>query len=103
HRRDRTYFVVYEPVHGRPVRCMFPSHMLDDAKAALGARVLAIGEVDSNARGHVVSVKVQQLETMRERAELPSLDDILRIEGTITGGTEATRFIRERWNGDRDD
>jgi hypothetical protein len=98
----RRYFNIYEPVHGKRVRCIFPESMFAEAKDSLGFRVLVSGEVQTNARGYPVTVTADKLRRLRDKQELPSLDDILGIEGSTTGGIESTRFIKERWNGDQE-
>lgn len=95
----RHYFNVYEVVHGKPVKCVFTPEALEDARNALGERVLVTGEVTSNSRGHPIAVKVTSpLRILRRRTALPSLDDLLRIQGSMTGGMESTRFVQERWD-----
>lgn len=94
------YFNVYEPLHGRRVRVLFSPSQLEEARAALGQRVLVFGEVESNARGHPVLVKSRKpLRILRGKGELPTVEDIARITGSLTGGTESTQFIRELWDG----
>jgi len=101
----RPRFDVYEPVHGDKVRCFFAdAKVFEQAKLALGARVLVIGEVITNRRGHPVSVTVSRIEVMRKREELPQrLVDILGPGESLTpSGIESSRFIRDRW-GDNED
>jgi hypothetical protein len=94
---------VFEVVHGKRVRCIFAPQDLEQVKVALGHRVLVMGEVQSSSRGHPVSVKVTKLRLLKERGESPSVEDILRIDRSLTGGVESTQFIRERWDGDEEE
>lgn len=72
-------FVIYEPIWDRPVRCIIPDRLLDDAMAAFGRRVEVYGPVKYRRDGMPFSVFVNDIEVMPNPNELPSFRDIRGI------------------------
>jgi len=91
---NRSQFSVYDFVTGRGVQCSFPDTLLDEVKAILGHRAIVHGTVRTDAQGQPVSVRVERIERMRSREELPVISDLRGIDPDFTGGIDAAEYIR---------
>lgn len=93
-------FRIYEFLSERGVDCSFADDLADDVIAALKNRSRAIvyGIVRTNGRGEPVSVRVERIERLRSRDELPSVADIYGIIAVEAGDVdvaEQDRILRD--------
>jgi hypothetical protein len=72
-------FVVYERLWDRPVRCIIPEHLINEALAAFRKRVEVYGPVKYRRDGVPISVFVRELEVMPEPENLPSFREVRGI------------------------
>jgi len=94
HRGQR--FVVYHSRTKKAIRCDIPieSGLLDQAKAALGSRVVVGGRLHTNARGEPVRIAVEELRTLKEKSRLPSISSLGGKYPDITGDLTTEQHIR---------
>ena len=91
----RPKFEVDDALTKKPVACRFEPAMLEAVKEALGRRVFVSGMVTYNRRGEPLRVALDApIRVLRDRAQLPSTDDIERHYPTLTG-TVSTRDYLE--------
>jgi hypothetical protein len=73
------YFNIYDLLARRKVRCICDRDVLNELIGSLGKRLLVYGEIRFNAAGLPVSIRVEKVRILRERAELPQPSDLDRI------------------------
>ncbi len=91
---DRLQFSIYDFVTERAVRCSFPDTLFGEVVAALGHRAIVYGMVRTDAQGDPVSVRVERIEQMRSRDELPSVSELRGIDPDFAGGMDAADYVR---------
>lgn len=91
---DRYLFTVYDSVSGRGIRCSFSDELLDEVVAALRHRVTVHGMVRTDAQGEPISVRVERIERMRLRTELPAITELRGIDPDFSGGVDGAEYIR---------
>jgi hypothetical protein len=69
-------FNVYDLLTGLKVRCICEEQTLADLTSKLGKRVLVHGQIRSSAKGQPLSIKVERVRVLRDRSDLPQVDDI---------------------------
>lgn len=84
------YIHIYDLVTGRAVRCDCDRQTLTQLASHLGKRLLVFGEIYTNAKGDAVSVTVESYRVLREREELPQIED---VKGIIPSGSEAEEEV----------
>ncbi len=88
-------FDVFDQLTGTRVRCMLPDGRIADAVAALGKRVSVSGRAKFSDKGRPLSIEVESIRVMRDKANLPKASD---FEGAgrldITGGMDSAEFVR---------
>jgi hypothetical protein len=92
HRRNTCN--IYEFTNERRIECSFDEELLGDVVAALGKRAIVYGIVRTNVRGQPVSVRIERIEIMRSREDLPSIADLRGIDPEFTGGKDAAEYVR---------
>ena len=94
HRGSR--FMIYHSRTKKAIRCDIPqdSDLLDQAKEALGSRVLVAGLVHTNARGETISVSAKKLRILNESSALPSIASLGGKHPDLTGGLTTEEYIR---------
>lgn len=88
-------FRVWEEQEAHAVTCRFPSDLLEQAKQALGSRVLVYGDVKSNSRGQRMSVMVHGIEPYPRDFDLPSIEQMSGIIDNFTNGLSIGEYIEE--------
>lgn len=91
---NRLQFSIYDFVTGRGVQCSFPDAMFNEVKAVLGHRAIVHGTVRTDRQGQPISVRVERIERMHTRDELPAVSDLRGIDPDFTGGMDAAEYIR---------
>lgn len=91
---NKPQFLVYHHRTHKAIRCMFPREMIDKVKDALGARVIAMGQVHLNAKNEPVRVDLEQLRVLRSETDLPSIASITGIDPEFTGELSTAEFLR---------
>jgi hypothetical protein len=89
------YFNVYDLVTRRKVRCICEREILNELIGSLGKRLLVYGEIRFNAAGLPVSIRVEKVRVLRERAELPQPTDLKRIPAGQQGAPERIAWEEE--------
>jgi hypothetical protein len=88
-------FGIAHTLTGKTVSCRFFSYtMLEQIKAALGRRVVASGIVHYNAQHEPVRVDVEWFKVLRERHELPGIEDIGGSDPEFTGDLSTEAYLR---------
>lgn len=95
---DLAKFRIEHPLTGRAIECRFPPEMLDVVKEALPHRVAVYGRARYNAAGETTSIEVKTFRKLRDRSELPQIEDISGVD--ITGGIDSVEHIRKVRGGD---
>ncbi len=85
---------IHEYTNERRVECSFDGDLLGEIVAALGKRAIVYGVVRTDAHGEPVSVRVERVEQMRSRDDLPSIADLRGIDPDFTGGMDAAEYVR---------
>ena len=94
HRGSR--FMIYHSRTKKAIRCDIPqdSDLLDQAKEALGNRVLVAGLVHTNARGEPVRVSAETLRVLSDTAALPSIASLGGKYPDLTGDLTTEEYVR---------
>ena len=89
-------FVIYHSRTKKAIRCDIPSEsdVLDQARAALGNRVVVGGRLHTNARGEPVRISVEKLRTLKEESGLPSIASLGGRYPDLTGNLTTEEYIR---------
>jgi hypothetical protein len=89
-------FVIYHSRTKKAIQCDIPSQsdLLDQARDALGNRVVVGGRLHTNARGEPVRISVEKLRTLREGSKLPSIASLGGRYPDITGDLTTEDYIR---------
>lgn len=88
-------FVVYDSKTRRAITCKFDSSVwMDAVKDALGRRVNISGMVHANTRGEPLHVNIDDIRILRNKEELPSIDDIAGIDPDFTSDLSTKDYIR---------
>jgi hypothetical protein len=92
HGRDR--LVIVEKLTGEKTPCYLRNPSLDaELRKAWKKRVVVTGEiVVKRETKKPVKIKVDEIRILRERSELPQIEDLRGID--ITGGVESSEYIR---------
>lgn len=90
------FFNVYDSAWGGRVRCDFPESLKEDALKAFDQRVLVHGVVKTDAAGHPRHVRVERLERLPLRKELPQ--SLRGIDRDYTGGLTSSEYLKKRWS-----
>ena len=82
------YFNIYDQLTGRRVKCACDREVLNKLTdhRNLGKRILVYGEIREDARGRADSIKMETYRFLRERDELPQVDDIRGIFAKYPSG-----------------
>lgn len=83
-----TYFNIYDQLTGRRVKCICDREVLDKLTdhRNLGRRILVYGEIREDARRYPDSIKLETYRFLREREELPQIDNIRGILAQHSSG-----------------
>ena len=89
-------FMIYHSRTKKAIRCDIPqdSDLLEQAKKALGSRVLVAGLVHTNARGETVRVSAETLRILRETPALPSITSLGGKYADLTGDLTTEEYVR---------
>jgi hypothetical protein len=88
-------FVVWEAMTNNRIECRITPEQLEEAKQLLGKRVAISGRL--RYRNHKpISMEVESIKVLRERAELPQPETMKPID--ITGGESSEEYIRRLRN-----
>ena len=89
-------FVIYHSRTKKAIHCDIPSEsdLLDQARDALGNRVVVGGRLHTNARGEPVRISVEELRTLSEESRLPSIASLGGRYPDITGDLTTEEYIR---------
>ena len=93
HRGSR--FMIYHSRTKQAIRCDIPqdSDLLDQAKEALGSRVLVAGLVHMNARGEPIRISAKNLRVLSETPALPSIASLGGKYPDLTGDLTTEEYI----------
>ncbi|MHB8928854.1 MAG: hypothetical protein ACYC9Q_14630 [Bacillota bacterium] len=89
---DGLKFNIYDPTTDRAIPCEFPPEILDVATKEFTNRVSVYGTATYNRAGRPLVLKVESINRLRERSELPQFGETGPID--ITGGLDAARYTR---------
>ena len=93
HRRKK--FVVYHAVTKKAVNCLFHDDaLLDRVIAALGERVVVIGNVFSNAKAEPVRIDVIEFQLLDSSRRIPTTAELTGSDPNFTGDLSTDEFIR---------
>ena len=97
-RRDK--LVIEDDLTGDRIACYFRDEEIEkQARDAWKRRVSVSGEITVNrASGDPASVHVEGIRVLRERADLPQMEDLYGID--ITHGVESSTYIEGLRNAD---
>lgn len=87
-------FVVYHARTQRPVSCKFDLKQLDEMKEMLGKRVNVYGRVSYNAKGEPLNIDIMDIRRLKERHELPTVDELLGIDPDFTGELDSVAYLQ---------
>jgi hypothetical protein len=88
-------FDIFDQLTGTRVRCVLGEGRITEAVAALGKRVSVSGRAKFSEKGRPLSIEVESIRVMRDKAGLPKASD---FEGAgkldVTGGIDSVEFVR---------
>ena len=89
-------FTIYHSRTKKAIRCDIPkgSDLLDQAKEALGSRVLVAGLLHTNVCGEPLRILANTLRIFPENHELPSITSLGGRYPDMTGDVTTMDFIR---------
>jgi hypothetical protein len=93
HKRDE--FRVWDENTARPVTCGFARKLEDTIKSLLRRKVTVYGELHSNRRGEPVFIRVEGIEPMRSREELPSIEEMSGLVDDMTQGKTLKDYLED--------
>lgn len=76
---------------GKKIKCQFDPSMFTEVKNCIPGRVRVYGLAHYNAIGEPVSIEVFQFNRLRDRTELPQLEDLHNIN--ITNGVDSANYV----------
>jgi len=92
---DRYEFVLYPPIPGYRITCIFPESMLAQVRDAIKGNVTVLGSLHFQPdspfphRVHVAKMELHPLDT-----ELPTLSELKGMAPDCTGGLSSVDFVR---------
>jgi len=92
---NRRQFVLYPPIPGHRIRCVFPEAMFDDVREAIKSNVTVWGTLyyqQDRAFPHMVHVT--RMETHPPDRGLPTLRSLKGVAPDCTGGIESVDYVR---------
>lgn len=91
-----TFCHIYDLLTGRRIKCICDMEMLYKLAAELGKRVLVFGSIRSDAKGLPVSIAVERFKILRERQDLPQIEDIKGLLSDIPSenGADLGEYLR---------
>lgn len=94
--RGEPHFMVQDEQAQRSVTCKFGENeaILKAAKEALGRRVNVSGLLAYNIKGEPLSLRVERLRVLRERAELPTIIELTGSDPDFTGTMSTGDYIK---------
>ncbi len=98
HSRGELYFAIYDSIWGGRVKCDIPEALKRKALDAFDQRVLVRGIVSTDASGHPRQVKVEHIEALPDRDQLPQ--SIRGLDPDYTAGLDVADYVTKRWAGD---
>ena len=87
-------FNVYHSITNKAVKCSLPEELEHRVIDSLGKRVSVTGTVSYNATGEPLSVEVSKIRVLKERGDLPSIEDVLGLAPDFTGELSTEEYIR---------
>ncbi|HEX5010278.1 MAG TPA: hypothetical protein VFY71_07745 [Planctomycetota bacterium] len=95
-------FYLYEHLAGAKVKCLLPENLVDNACASLRKRVAVYGQATYDTMlDRPFEIRAESIDPLRDRGELPQLDDLHGIR--ITDEDESSEaFVRRLRDGDDD-
>ena len=90
-------FTIYDPLRRRGTRCVCDADTLDDIPGLLGHRVLVYGDIGYNKGGEPITIRVEQIQLLRSRDELPQPHDLRGIfaDSAVTASDHADYLQEE--------
>ena len=92
---DRSYFRVYDSVHGVGVPCYFDSELLESVKLGLGRRVSVQGNIQSDNNGKLRSVRVTGIRILPDEEHLPTPSQLRGLVKGMSDGRPAEDYLRD--------
>jgi len=97
---DRPYFSVFRSQDDRAVRCYFEERRYIDEVVEMlkrRERIIVSGRVARRPNGVPYAVtEIRNIQRLRSRSELPSVDDILGIDPDLTEGLSGEEWLRRQ-------
>jgi hypothetical protein len=93
----RPHFSVRDPVSDRAIRCTVPRSRLGKVVSAFDRRVVVTGQVKTNERGDILSIRAEEIEAFPHEEDLPGLQDVAgRFD--ITRGKTIREHLESLWD-----
>lgn len=97
---DKPVFRLRRRTSSLSVRCQVASTDIQTVKDCLSRRVRVYGQAEFNRVGDVIKIRVERIESLRDRSELPQIADLPALD--LTGGIDASDYL-EKLRGDEGD
>ena len=92
---ERTYFRVYDAIHGQGVPCYFTRDLLPIVQKGLGQRVAVSGTVRADRLGRPESMRVSDLRLFPDESKLPKPSELRGLSKGMTDGRLAEDYLEE--------
>jgi hypothetical protein len=77
------------------VEVLFSEEQFEPIRAGLRQRVMISGEVERNAAGAPIRVRMRSLEVLPSLADTPPVTDLVGLDPDLTGDAPAADYLRE--------
>ena len=93
-RRGAHEISLYDQETRRAVRCRFPDELFAEVQGSLAHKVRAFGELTRNARGQILRMRVDRIESLPDAVNAPTVDELAGIAPWYTGEQSSDDFVR---------
>lgn len=91
---DRSYFRVYDSIHGMGVPCYFEPTLLENVRQGIGRRVSVEGNIQSDRNGKIRSLRVARFRLLPDEDHLPTPSQMRGLVKGMTEGQPAEEYLR---------
>ena len=92
---DRSYFRVYDTVHGMGIPCYFDPELLEHVRQGIGHRVSVQGDIQSDRNGKIRSLRVTGIRLLPDEGQLPTPSQMRGLVKGLSQGRPAEEYLRD--------
>jgi hypothetical protein len=92
-------FRIWSPKRGKPITCRFKEEILPDVIKHIKHEIEVIGELQRNARGEPILMKVQEFRPLEPLTAAPTIEEMSGIIPNLYEGKSLHEYLEELRNG----